>query len=116
MNRRTSAVLASIALTAVVGLALLAGGATGAASTTIKLDDNFFSPAKKSVKKRTKVRFKWVGSNPHNVVKRSGPGGSFRSQTTSSPGVNYTKKFKKAGKYKIVCTIHDGMKLTLKVR
>ena len=116
MNRRTSAVLASTALTAVAGLALLAGGATGAASTTIKVDDNFFAPAKKSVGKGTKVRFKWVGSNPHNVVKKSGPGGSFRSETTSSPGVNFAKTFKKAGRYKIVCTIHDGMDLTLKVR
>ena len=116
MNRRTSAVLVSIALVAIAGLALLAGGATGAASTTIKLDDNFFSPDSKSVKKGTKVRFKWVGDNPHNVVKASGPGGSFSSETTSKPGVNYTKKFKKAGKYKIVCTIHDGMDLKLKVR
>jgi plastocyanin len=57
-----------------------------------------------------------VGDNPHNVVKASGPGGSFSSETTSSPGVNFAKKFKKTGKYKIVCTIHGGMDLKLKVR
>ena len=117
MNRRTFSVLALAALAAVAGSALLAGGATGAASTTIKLGDNFFSPDKKSVAKGTKVRFKWIGEEKHNVVKQSGPGGAFASETTDAPGVHYTKKFKKAGKYKILCTIHEeDMKLTLKVR
>ena len=98
------------------GVALL-GGATPAlaAKKTVRVGDNFFSPDKKSVSKGTKVKFKWVGSNPHNVTKSSGPGGSFGSDTTSSRGVNFTKKFKKTGKYKLICTIHSGMKMTLKV-
>jgi plastocyanin len=115
MTRRTWTALVPAALAAIAAFALAAGGASGAASTTIKVDDNFFSPAKKSVAKGTTVRFNWVGDNPHNVVKRKGPGGSFASETTSKPGVNFTKKFKKAGTYKIVCTIHDGMNLRLKV-
>ena len=117
MNRRISLVLASTGVVAVTGLGLFAGGAGGAASTTIKLGDNFFAPDKKSVKKGTKVRFKWIGKEKHNVVKQSGPGGSFASTTTDQPGVNYTKKFKKTGRYKILCTIHEeDMKLTLKVK
>ena len=115
MKRKVSVVGALAAVAALVALLVPAGG--GAASgTTIKLDDNFFAPDKKTVSAGTTVRFKWVGDNDHNVVKSSGPGRAFSSETTDETGVNYTKKFKKAGKYKILCTIHaDEMKLTLKV-
>jgi plastocyanin len=29
--------------------------------------------------------------------------------------VHYKKKFKKAGTYKLICTVHDDMKVKLKV-
>ena len=115
IRRATLAVM--VVLVAALGVATVLGGTAGArASTTVKVGDNFFSPDKKSVSKGTKVKFKWVGSNPHNVTKSSGPGGSFASGTTSSRGVNFTKKFKKTGRYKLICTIHSGMKMTLKVK
>lgn len=108
---------AALALSAVAIVALLLGGTTASAGrTTIKLDDNFFSPSSKSIKKGTTVRFKWVGEEKHNVVKKKGPGRSFASETTDAPGVHFKKKFKKAGTYRIICTIHaDEMKLKLKV-
>lgn len=114
MKRKVSVVGVLAAVAAMVALLVPAGG--GAAGTTIKVGDNFFAPDKKTVSKGTKVRFKWVGTDDHNVVKQSGPGGSFASETTDDPGVNFTKKFKKSGKYKIICTLHDEMKLTLKVK
>jgi plastocyanin len=84
----------AIALATGLALAALSGVAGARASTTIKVDDNFFAPSSKTVSKGTKVKFKWVGSNQHNVVKSSGPGGSFSSPTTSQQGVNFSKKFK----------------------
>jgi plastocyanin len=107
----------ALAIVLVTGLALAAlGGVAGArASTTVKVGDNFFSPDRKTVSKGTKVKFKWVGNNDHNVVKSSGPGGSFSSPTTDAPGVNFSKKFKKKGTYKLICTIHSGMDMKLKV-
>ena len=114
MKRNVSAVGLLAAAAALIALIVPAGGGA-AAGTTVKLGDNFFSPTKKSVSSGTTVRFKWIGDDEHNVVKQSGPGRSFASETTDDPGVNYTKKFKKAGKYKIVCTLHEEMKLTLKV-
>ena len=115
MKRKVSLAGALLAVAALTALIVPAGG--GAASgTTIKLGDNFFSPEKKTVAAGTTVRFKWIGENKHNVVKQSGPGKAFASDTTDAPGVNYTKKFKKAGRYKILCTIHEeDMHLTLKV-
>jgi plastocyanin len=113
------------AFVAVVCSLLFAGLATGPlsgvagarGSTTVKLADNFFSPERETVSAGTQVRFKWIGSDRHNVTKKSGPGGSFGSETTANRGVNFAKKFKKRGKYKLICTIHaqDGMKFKLKV-
>ena len=113
MKRKFSVAGGLAAVAAVAALVVPAVG--GAAGNTVKLGDDFFSPEKKTVSSGTTVRFKWIGEHDHNVVKQSGPGKSFASETTDEPGVNFTKKFKKTGKYKIVCTIHDGMDKVLKV-
>ncbi len=115
MRMRTSVAL--IAIVALAALPALGGVASAAPTTTVKLGDNFFKPASKTIRRGTTVRFKWTGSNPHNVTKRSGPGGSFHSRTTSRDGVNFAKRFTKRGTYKLICTIHpEEMRLTLKVR
>jgi plastocyanin len=119
MRRRTMTVLVAIAaLAAIPALGGSAGGATGSArTTTIKLGDNFFKPARKTIRRGTKVRFRWVGRNPHNVTKTRGPGGRFRSRTTSRRGINFAKRFTKRGTYRLICTIHPTeMRLTLRVR
>lgn len=105
--------VASAALAALLSLS----GIAAAAPTTVKLGDNFFAPAKKTVRKGTKVRFKWIGDNPHNVTKRRGPGRRFASRTTSARGVNFAKRFKKRGTYRLICTVHpEEMRLKLTVR
>lgn len=92
-------------------------GAGGGGKAKVKLGDNFFKPKKKKVDAGTKVKFKWIGDNPHNVTKKRGPGRAFASETTSERGVNFKKRFRKSGKYKLICTIHpDTMRMKLKVR
>ncbi|HEX6228376.1 MAG TPA: plastocyanin/azurin family copper-binding protein [Solirubrobacterales bacterium] len=105
-----------LVIAALAALTTLGGSAGAAPKTTVKLGDNFFSPSTKTVRRGTKVRFRWVGRNPHNVTKARGPGGRFASRTTRARGVNFAKKFKKAGTYSLVCTIHPGMAMTLRVR
>ena len=85
----------------------------GASKTTIKLGDNFFKPKSETVSKGTTVTWDWTGKAPHNVTVVSGPQ-KFRSTVQTSG--TFTHKMTKAGTYKIVCTIHPGMDLTLKVR
>jgi plastocyanin len=113
--RRRSAAAAIVLATLVVSLP---GGSAGAASeTTVRVGDFFFAPAQKTVASGTKVKFKWVGSFRHHVVKRSGPGGGFESPATSARGVNLAKRFNKAGTYRIICTIHpEEMRLKLTVK
>ena len=116
MHRKIS--LMTIAALALGAAALLLVPGTGSAGgSTIKVGDDFFSPESISVSAGSKVKFKWVDtSNDHNVTKQSGPGKSFSSETTDTPGTKYSHKFKKSGTYKVICTIHpDTMKAKIKV-
>ena len=108
--------LLAISAAAVLALAALGGTAGARGSATIKVGDDFFSPNEKKVEAGTKVKFNWIGNDEHDVFKKSGPGGSFDSGPLEGSGVLFKKKFKKTGKYKIICTIHEDMKLTLKVK
>jgi plastocyanin len=112
--RTTAAVLI-----AAVALLVLPGPVTteeAVAQATIRVGDDFFAPANRAVRRGSLVRFRWVGNRPHNVVKSRGPGPHFRSATTRSRGVNFSRRFRQRGNYRLVCTIHSGMAMTLRVR
>jgi plastocyanin len=108
-----------LAAIAVAGLAAALAVPALASTKTVKIGDNYFvrsaNNATVSIHKGSSLKFVWRGSAPHNVVKRKGPGGSFRSPVKVHGGT-WTHKFTRAGTYKLVCTIHSGMKLTVKVR
>jgi len=112
-------VLVAVALATLGAAVLAAGPATaGGKRAKVTVGNNFFKPAKKAVKRGTKVKFRWTGGGaPHNVTKRRGPGGKIASKTTAKRGVNFAHTFKKRGTYKLLCTIHpSSMKLKLTVR
>ena len=98
---------------AIVGVAGAFAAPSLAANKTVKVADDVFKPKTMTVSKGTTVLFRWTGDNPHNVVVTSGPA-KFRSDTKVSG--TYKRKLKKKGTYRIVCTIHSNMKMTLKVR
>ena len=88
---------------------------------SLEVDDNYFvekgKPHTVTVRVGDTVEWEWEdgAQNPHNVTVTKGPA-KFHSKTQSSG--TFEKKLKKAGTYKIVCTIHasQGMKMTLKVK
>jgi plastocyanin len=96
-------------------------GVAGAASPSkpkpqppkVSLGDNFFKPTRLTVTAGTTVTFTWTGSATHNVKVTSGPE-KFKSPNQSSG--TYTRQLTKPGTYKIVCTFHPGMEMTLKVK
>ena len=102
--------LALPALAAVAAIAFLAPSAS--AVSVVRVGDDFFRPGTLTVKKGTTVRWRWVGDDPHNVTVTRGPV-KFRSSTKSSG--TYSKRLRRAGRYRIVCTIHPGMDMTLRV-
>lgn len=108
----------TIAAASVLAVAVLAApsGAAGGKQRTVEIADNYFLPGFLKVKKGTLVKFRWAGNEEHDVTKRRGPGKPFASETTSQPGINFKKRFRKTGSYRLVCTVHPGMDMTLKVK
>jgi plastocyanin len=89
-----------------------------AGTKNVKIGDNYFvrpaNNATVTISTGSSLRFLWRGHAPHNVVKKRGPGGAFHSPVKTSG--SWTHKFTRGGTYRLVCTIHAGMKLTVKVR
>jgi plastocyanin len=97
---------------------LVAAGPALSKRKTLEVDDNYFvakgKPRTVTVKVNDTVVWEWEGSNPHDVTVSKGPV-KFHSKTKTSG--TYSKKLKKAGTYKIICTIHKpDMRMTLKVQ
>jgi plastocyanin len=98
-------------------LALLAAAPAAAATRNVKVGDDYYvrsgSPPTVTVTKGTTVKWNWTGRRQHNVVVRSGPA-TFQSALKRSG--SYSRKMRRRGTYKIVCSIHQpDMAMTLKV-
>jgi plastocyanin len=108
--------LVTVLTTALLGA--LAVEATGQDRRTVRVGDNYFvrdssRTPRVTVDKGTRVVWRWRGDNAHNVYVTDGPS-EFASDTQRSG--RYSKKMRRAGTYRIVCTIHSGMRMTLRVR
>jgi plastocyanin len=105
----------TILIALVLSVSLVVAAPAVAKTRNVKVGDNFFirpsGVPKISVKKGTTVRWNWTGRHSHNVV-GSGPA-SFQSSVKTSG--HYAKKLKKAGSYTVICSIHAGMKMKIKV-
>src|SRR5215203_6111265 len=88
-----------------------------AATRSVKVADDYFvrsgSVPTVTVKKGTKVTWRWSGRDLHNVAVTKGPA-KFRSSFKSSG--TYSKRVTRTGTYTIVCTIHQpDMAMKLRV-
>jgi plastocyanin len=120
VSRRSSRLLVTVA----AGVALL-GAAPALAATslrkTVRIGDNYFTPAPLKVKKGTTVTWKWpgadVGGDVHDVKLKSGPKGvkKFHSEPASSD-YRFKRKLTVVGTYRIVCTLHEDMRQKIVVR
>ena len=95
------------------GIAFAAGTPAASKPASVQLGDNFFQPNHLTVSVGTKVTWTWAGNNTHNVTVVKGPQ-KFRSVDQTSG--TYSRVMTKPGVYKIVCTFHPGMDLTLTVK
>jgi plastocyanin len=106
---------------ALAAVALVAAPATAAAPKPRKvtLADNYYLPTKLKVAKGTRITWKWGAEafDVHDVKLKSGPAGvkKFHSEPGTA-GFSYKRTLKKPGLYKIVCTLHEEMKMTIRVR
>ena len=101
----------ALLLLPLAGVACGSSGGSDGASTTpgeIQVVDNAFKPGTIEVSVGDTVTWVWKGAVKHNV---RGPG--FDGPTQKSGTFEHT--FNSAGSFKYVCTIHPGMKGTVKV-
>jgi len=111
----------AVAVLALAGAAFVAAPATAAAPKprTVKIHDNYYLPAKLTVKPRTKIVWRWPAEagDVHDVKLSSAPRGvkKFHSQPASA-SYTFKRTLEKPGRYKIVCTLHEEMKMTITVR
>ena len=109
-------------IAAIAGAALLsAAPVQGATKKTVKLGDNYFTPKTATISRNTTVTWRWPGfeeaGDVHDVKLRSGPKGvkKFQSEAASTD-YSYKRKLTVAGTYKLACTLHHEMVMTIKVR
>ena len=109
------------AVSAIAAAALVAAPATAAAPKPRKvtLADNFYLPAKLKVAKGTRITWKWGDEafDVHDVKLKSGPKGVKRFHSEpGTAGYSFKRTLRKPGLYKIVCTLHEEMTMTIRVR
>jgi plastocyanin len=105
-------------LPAVLIAALLAAAPAAAETRNVRVDDDYYvrpgSPPTVTVVRGTTVSWNWRGSRRHNVVAQSGPS---RFQSALRRSGSYSRKMRRVGTYRIVCSIHQpDMAMTLRVR
>ena len=87
-----------------------------AAARSVKIGDDYFvrkgSMPTVTVKKGARVTWRFTGKDLHNVAVTKGPV-KFRSSYRDSG--SFSRKMRRAGRYTIVCTVHSGMKMKLRV-
>jgi plastocyanin len=99
-------------LAVAVALPGTAGGHGTAAKThTVKVGDDFFSPTKKTIHVKDIVKWTWVGAdgkagetvNEHTIAERDG---KLKLLSPAQTSGTYKFRFKKAGKYVVICAEH----------
>ena len=84
------------------------GGGTPTVAGQVNVIDNSFSPKTIDISVGDTVTWVWKGTVKHNVT---GPGFNGPTQKTG----RYKHTFNSAGSFTYNCTIHPGMKGTVKV-
>jgi plastocyanin len=106
-----------VAVLAALPASLLAAGPAVSARKTVEVDDNYFvrpgSPPRVNARRGDTVVWVWEGRNLHNVTVTRGP---VRFSSATKRSGRYRKRMRRRGSYRIVCTIHAGMRMALRVR
>lgn len=106
-------------LTALAVAGMLGGGVTAVAATTAKkrpkprtvgVFDNYYAPAKLTIRPRTRVTWKWpvdVGDS-HDVKTRKIPKGARKfASPPYAAEAKWSQTFTKPGRYQLYCTFHE---------
>jgi plastocyanin len=119
LSRKIAAATLALGALVLTPVAISQAGAAKTVKKTVKIGDNYFAPDSAKVAKGTKVIWRWpkYPGDIHDVKLRSGPKGvkKFKSDFASS-GYSFARTLKKPGKYVVICTLHEEMKMTIRVK
>jgi plastocyanin len=110
-----------VVLALVAGVALLSAAPAHGAAKTVRIYDNYFLRDALTVKRGTTVVWRWPGADEagdvHDVKLKSGPKGvkRFHSEAAST-NYSFRRKLRVPGRYRIVCTLHQEMTMTIRVK
>jgi plastocyanin len=115
---------AGVAALAVLGAAALAVAPAGLAAKTpkprtVKVGDDYFGPTSMKVAPKTKIVWKWLAynGNTHNVKLTKRPKGVKKfASAPATTDYRFKRTLYKKGKYTIICSFHEGMKMTITVK
>jgi plastocyanin len=110
-----------LAAAALVAAACLTGAAaaSGSAVKRVQVGDDYYGPTHLTVKPGTKVKWVWLADNgnSHDVKLTKAPHGVKRFHSASAAtDYSFSRTLTKTGTYKIVCTLHQDMTMTIRVR
>ena len=116
---RAAALLAA----GVAAVAVIPAASAGGASPkprVVKVADDYFGPAKITGLTRGRtVLWKWlsVNGNTHDVKLKKAPKGvkKFHSDAATAD-FTFKRKLKVKGKYVVICTFHEDMRMTIWVK
>jgi plastocyanin len=77
--------------------------------------DNFFEPRSINIHVGDRVVWVWKGDNSHNVTFTKVPKSASRKGADTRKDGRWSRKFRKRGIYRYVCTIHSGQRGTIEV-
>jgi plastocyanin len=87
----------------------------------VRIGDNFFVKDRLTVPSGTTVVWKWPAAGEsgdvHDVKLESGPRGvkKFHSEAASTD-FTFRRKLRRPGRYRVVCTLHEEMRMTIRVK
>ena len=111
----------AVALTALAACALVpaTAGAGAGPTKTVTLHDDYFSPAKLTVRPNTTIKWVWAPAltDTHDVMLVKHPKGVKPFMSEYAAG-DYTFKrmLTKPGTYTFKCDLHQGMNMTIVVK
>jgi plastocyanin len=106
--RRTFVALAL----AVAAVAAALGPLTTASAATrsVGVRDDYFSPATIAIARGDTIRWTWQGRRRHNVANAAFGDSGYKRRGS------FSVRFRRAGSYRYFCFLHEGMAATVVVR
>lgn len=104
-----SRLIVLLLLTALPAAALVVPGASARGGHNVALRDNRFAPRSITIGRGSRVEWHWRGHHRHNVT-----GNGFASSTKKRGSFSHV--FRRRGTYRVFCSIHANMRMTIRVR